>query len=668
MTISFTNSVGYTRSFSTNELTIVITNLNATNSYYANGLNDLLYVRVKEGNLLLFDLTNNINRKVFESFTIGYDASNPFNLKFTHNSTAIEYTVDNALMSVGFSGTTPISTLESQYMKLYVITSSTSYLTTNDIVKDVGELSVSPAEIKSFVGANGIVLSNDANNFTISINGSNIADNELTIAKINSLQTSLDNLDVRILTNHDDIAALDLSSISGLSSALNGKMNSGDQIQIWSTGTTYTPITHLKINGSTVTFNSTFAEVTISDLVTLTNTVNDPITGLTGKVSSQQFTSTTNNLDAAIIAVETDILTKQNEITASNRINANLIHDGTVSNLEFSYLNNVTSNLQVQLDAKVDDAKEGSLKFYDAANQQTITSGTSSVEFLNTTIGLTSAGNFTFNVKPLISDIESGDFNSWMINQAKRGHFSLDPPSTVRGYWPCLHGNDYVDVVQERRLLKYKQAGTNGFPVFQNFPRPQPLEYDGFRGDGTICYIVPGISGTSPTQNGLGYPAGSGNPFTVEFQVQKIGTSSTTWGPYMVIEKDIESGSPPSDSVVFLGGYLSNGTFYGYDDRTGNNFFSTPSTAGWGAGNWTHYALVGTGTQYKYFVNGVLRATLSPGAGYLTVLDKIEFQNGVSTQYSGIIREICVWTGEIYTSDFDSQYSQHLRWNGMMLN
>ena len=57
MTISFTNSVGYTRSFSTNEITIVITNLNATNSYYTNGLNDLLYVRIKEGNLLLFDLT-----------------------------------------------------------------------------------------------------------------------------------------------------------------------------------------------------------------------------------------------------------------------------------------------------------------------------------------------------------------------------------------------------------------------------------------------------------------------------------------------------------------------------------------------------------------------------------------------------------------------------------
>ena len=46
MTISFTNSVGYTRSFSTNELTIIIFNLNANNSYYANGSNYLLYVRI----------------------------------------------------------------------------------------------------------------------------------------------------------------------------------------------------------------------------------------------------------------------------------------------------------------------------------------------------------------------------------------------------------------------------------------------------------------------------------------------------------------------------------------------------------------------------------------------------------------------------------------------
>ena len=181
--------------------------------------------------------------------------------------------------------------------------------------------------------------------------------NDLSISDTNLLQTELDDLDTRVTSNFDAIAALDLSSISGLSTALHSKMDSGDQLQIWSTGSTYNVITHLKINGSTVTFNGSFAEVTISDLVTLSNTVNDQITGLTSKVSSNQFTTTTNNLDAAIVAVETDILTKQNEITVSNRISADLIHDGTVSNTEFSYLNNVSGNIQSQLTGKVNSGQ-----------------------------------------------------------------------------------------------------------------------------------------------------------------------------------------------------------------------------------------------------------------------------------------------------------------------
>ena len=364
--------------------------------------------------------------------------------------------------------------------------------------------------------------------------------------------------------------------------------------------------------------------------------------------------------------IQTQLGTKQPELTASNRLNATLIHDGTVSNLEFSHLNNVTSNIQAQLDAKVDDAREGSLKFYDAANFQTITSGTSYVEFINTDIGMTSAGDFTLHPKPLVSDIASGAFSSWMLSQAKRGYFALDPPSDVQGYWACLHGNDYVDAVLGRRLLKYDTA-TNGFPVYKNFPRPQPLEYDGFRGDGETCHIAPGFAGTSPTQNGLGYTAGQ---FTVEFQVQKIGTSSSTWGPHLIIVNEIASGTPPSDNMLVIGGYISNGSYFGWDNRQGGtgSYSVTTYSTGWSTGPWTHYAVVGTGTQYKFFINGVLRATQTPtGGGYLTVLDGISISNGASNAYSGIVREICVWSSEKYTSDFDSQYSPQLRWNAMML-
>ena len=518
-------------------------------------------------------------------------------------------------------------------------------------------------------------------------------------------------LTTNITQNTTDIANLDLSSIDGLGNALAGKMNSGDQLQIWTGGTNYSVATHLRINGSTVTFNGSFAELTITQLTTLSNTVNDSITGLSSKVSSLQFTATTNNLDAAIVATENDILTKQDAITSSNRLNADLIHDGTISNIEFSYLNNLTgniqsqltnkqneisasnrlnaslisngtvndlqfsylnnatSNIQTQLNAKVDDAKESSLKYYDPSSQLNVISGTSPVYFLNTDHSVDGAGRLTFNVKPLVTDIGSGSFTSWMISQAKRGYFALDPSSFVLGYWACLHGNDYVDVVQGRRLLKYNTV-TNGFPVYAKFPTPQPLEYDGWRGDGNTTHIVPGFQTQTPTQNGLGYPAGANNPFTVEFQVQKIGSNSTVWGPHMVISNEIASGAPPSDNLLVIGGYISNGSFFGWDSRSGGagSYSVTTYTSGWSTGPWTHYAIVGTGTQYKFYINGILRATQTPTSGaYLTVLDGISITNGVSNNYSGVIREICVWSVEKYNSDFDSQYNPNLRWNGLML-
>ena len=70
-----------------------------------------------------------------------------------------------------------------------------------------------------------------------------------------------------------------------------------------------------------------------------------------------------------------------------------------------------------------------------------------------------------------------------------------------------------------------------------NFPRPQPLEYDGWVGDFTPAFIVPGFSTSTPDQNGLGYSVAGG--LTIEFQCQKVGSNSTTWGPHLIIENEI---------------------------------------------------------------------------------------------------------------------------------
>ena len=59
-----------------------------------------------------------------------------------------------------------------------------------------------------------------------------------------------------------------------------------------------------------------------------------------------------NYLDGVTSAIQTQIDSKQATIDSSNRLNANLIHDGTVDNTEFGYLNGVTSGIQTQIDAK----------------------------------------------------------------------------------------------------------------------------------------------------------------------------------------------------------------------------------------------------------------------------------------------------------------------------
>ena len=68
---------------------------------------------------------------------------------------------------------------------------------------------------------------------------------------------------------------------------------------------------------------------------------------------------TLNELAAAIgddanyaSTVTTALATKQSSITTSARLNANLIHDGTVSNTIFGRLANVTDDIQAQLNAK----------------------------------------------------------------------------------------------------------------------------------------------------------------------------------------------------------------------------------------------------------------------------------------------------------------------------
>jgi len=72
-----------------------------------------------------------------------------------------------------------------------------------------------------------------------------------------------------------------------------------------------------------------------------------------GDVSVSDITSTElGYLNDLTGNIQTQLDAKQATISSSARLNANLIHDGTISNTEFGYLNGVSSNVQTQLDNK----------------------------------------------------------------------------------------------------------------------------------------------------------------------------------------------------------------------------------------------------------------------------------------------------------------------------
>lgn len=161
--INFTNYNNLTRQFTTTELDNILTDLNSKNSYYQSGQDNLIFIRLTEGYLLLIDLNSNTNRKLFELFSFNHAVDNPFQLKLIQNNSSNEFTIDQALLSVGYIGIIPIESLENIFMKLYIKTG-------------LDKLTYSQSEVDT-------LLSNKEN--LIQVNG-------LSINQINLLQSILD--------------------------------------------------------------------------------------------------------------------------------------------------------------------------------------------------------------------------------------------------------------------------------------------------------------------------------------------------------------------------------------------------------------------------------------------------------------------------------------------
>jgi hypothetical protein len=186
-----------------------------------------------------------------------------------------------------------------------------------------------------------------------------ITDASLTIARTSGLQAALDSKQATITTLarlnsnliHDgSVDNTEFGYLDGVTSAI--------QTQIDSKQATITDasLTIARTSGLQAALDSKQATITDGDL-TIART-----SGLQAALDSKQATITDGDLTIARTSgLQAALDSKQGSITTLARLNSNLIHDGSVDNTEFGYLNGVTSAVQTQIDSKQATITDASL-------------------------------------------------------------------------------------------------------------------------------------------------------------------------------------------------------------------------------------------------------------------------------------------------------------------
>jgi hypothetical protein len=217
----------------------------------------------------------------------------------------------------------------------------------------------------------GVVTNNRSMNGIISFddgNGGVLENGQLTAQHADTDTSDVTNLTVEnnlklqgtLTTNTNVITNTWLSYLYGLTSNIQQQLdaivvNVLGSNNIW-TGTntfnnTVTINSNLGVSGSitgpTIT-NINTSIATKQNTITSTNRLSADLIG-TGIVSTAEY----NYLDGVTSAIQTQINSKQDTVSSTNRLSADLIGTGIVSTTEYNYLDGVTSAIQTQIDSKL---------------------------------------------------------------------------------------------------------------------------------------------------------------------------------------------------------------------------------------------------------------------------------------------------------------------------
>ena len=114
---TLTNSEGKILTYTNEFIETIILQLNSSNNYYTTGNDDVIFIKIGSNKVLVLDYTHNINRTIFQNYTINEHTINDYDLEFILNNTSKEYDLQSVYNGNSYIGI--ITELQQVFLAIY---------------------------------------------------------------------------------------------------------------------------------------------------------------------------------------------------------------------------------------------------------------------------------------------------------------------------------------------------------------------------------------------------------------------------------------------------------------------------------------------------------------------------------------------------------------------
>ena len=147
---------GSSTTYLNTELGTILVGLESSNNSHVEG-SGVAFRRLSAGRLLLHDVSTTLGRKLLEMFSVTWDNTEAFELKWT--SSNVDMSTQQAVLAAGFS--TTVNTLANIHANTYFVSGADQYLTSSNLVFNQGLFSTTPATLMALQATAPLTLTDD---------------------------------------------------------------------------------------------------------------------------------------------------------------------------------------------------------------------------------------------------------------------------------------------------------------------------------------------------------------------------------------------------------------------------------------------------------------------------------------------------------------------------